>query len=201
MFLIFFIDDLGTPNAATPVTAGPRKIFVLNDLSTDEATLDLCDILNRLSHAGDQVRWYECDCIQYHRAEIFDSWINWVESKITDSHKVLLICSKRISQCLKKWKDLDKLNITCGELSSATILNIIQGSPGKFLLIFLNQPIDKNLIPTALKENKRFSVDTERAMTLHHSCTSEDELAAGMQRHLTGEAGQDLNCLREYLCR
>ena len=86
-----------------------------------------------------------------------------------------------------------------GVLSSATILNVIQESPGKFILIFLNQRINSALIPTALKENRNFSVNTERVMELQHSCTSEDELAAAMQRYLT-EEGQDLNSLREYLC-
>lgn len=86
-----------------------------------------------------------------------------------------------------------------GVLSSATILNVIQESPGKFILIFLNQRINSALIPTALKENRNFSVNTERVMELQHSCTSEDELAAAMQGYLT-EEGQDLNSLREYLC-
>ena len=92
-----------------------KKIFILNDSSTDAETQDLCDILNKLSRRADGERAFTCHSIQ-NLDKIVDNLTNWVVSEINDSAIVLLVCSFEMCNCLMQVNNPKYLDVTTGSL-------------------------------------------------------------------------------------
>ena len=173
-------------------------MFILNDSSTDARTQDLNDILNQFSTNSDGTPVYKCQCIPHHN-EIIDDWTNWVVLQITQSHHVLLVCSADMKCCLEQ-SDSINISTTHGELSSISILNAIRVKPGKFSLVLLNQPTDNgDLIPMALKSNKRYLINTEEVKGLQKCDMTREDLADAVQRYMKTSKGKDLKDLFQML--
>ena len=173
-------------------------MFILNDSSTDARTQDLNDILNQFSTNSDGTPAYKCQCIPCTN-EIIDDWTNWVVLQITQSHHVLLVCSIDMKCCLEQ-SDSINISTTRGELSSISILNAIRVKPGKFSLVFLNQSTDNSdLIPMALKSNKRYSINIEEVVGLQKHGMTKEDLADAVQRYMKTSKGKDLKDLFQML--
>lgn len=186
------------------IPLGPRKVFIVysNEDTTVEEIEDLCDILNKLSTNSQARVEFVCDCDLKHRQEFGIEWSNWTEQQIRQADIVLLVCSHRLHACLSQWWNPPAIKTATGLVSAAAITNhcsILRQSSRKFIPVFLNRSIDRDLVPTSLVGRKAFCVNTTGLMAIETDGMSEEEFSQAIREYLRDHQADDTKDLVELL--
>ena len=163
-----------------------RKVFIVY-FNEDPAKIeDLCDILNNLTKLTPH-RSFVCDCDIQHRDEVGNDWSNWTVQQIREADIVLLVCSPQLHACLSQVKDPPPIQTATGLVSASAIANlcsILRDSSGKFIPVFLNRPINTNLVPMSLAGRRAYRVNTIGLMAIQTVGLCEEEFVRVVRSYL-----------------
>ena len=147
---------------------------------------DLCDILNKLSSLSSQ-RTFMCDCDIQHKDEVGNDWNNWTEQQIREADVVLLVCSAQLHTCLSQVTSPPPIQTATGLVSGSAIANlcsILRDSSRKFIPVFLNQPINADLVPTSLIGRRAYRVNTTGLMAIQAVGLNEEQFNRVVRTYL-----------------
>ena len=131
------------------------------------------------------------------------NWNSWTVEKIKKADIVLLVCSEKLCASLSQSTNPPPIETAAGQISASAITNlcsIISSTTGKFIPIFLNQPVNKDIIPASLADRKAYQVNTTKFMEIQCNTTEEENWRYAVGEYLREADAEDfvnlLNCLR-----
>ena len=135
-----------------------------------EQVLQFMDYLNLMSRDDNGSQKFKCDFDGYHKAEHIHNWnnaiINWVEK----ANYILLILTPELHYCLTQSHE-HPIEMMGGSVSSSAITNLFSGSASRsrsFIPVFLNVPVNRQLIPPSLNSNAFYEVHMENLNPEHN---------------------------------
>lgn len=164
---------------------------------------DMCDILNHLSSQTGSCQAFKCDCDVKHRAKQGINWNMWTEKQIQGADYVLLVCSHQLHDCLYQRKGQTNIETATGQVSAESISNLFSldaANTKKFIPVFLNQPVNTEVVPIALVGRKVYQVNTTGLMALKTEDRNFDQAVTDyLTEHMENEAKgliELVECLR-----
>ena len=176
-----------------------RKVFIVYCLggNTEIEIEDLCDILNNLSRNSQGRVVFKCECDLKHRLKVGTEWSNWTVQQIKQADIVLLVCSRQLYDCLSQPREPPPIQTATGPVCAAAICNLC--SSGKFIPVFLNHCIDRDLVPTSLAGRKAYRVNTTGLMAIETDGMDEEEFNQIIKNYLLDHQEDEMKDLIELV--
>ena len=180
---------------------GNKKVFVVYYSSKNATDIeDLCTILSLPSESPVHCHVH-CYCDVNHKLEIGTNWNTWTEQQIQAADVVLLVCSPALHNCLTHPRGSCTIITATGDVSGTAIANLCSidnQCSYKFTPIFLNQPIDRILIPLSLAGGKAYQVNITGLTALNEKLKKKN-FQAEVQRYLQDNQNSEARGLIELM--